>query len=77
MRPSLGGPVGENKMDDFPREFAIEAIGMMRNHFIETLDEIKTHIIDAIPKTICPECKLYKPDDERVRAGMKCESCAY
>ena len=25
----------------------------------------------------CLECGLYKPDDERVQNGMKCEQCAY
>ena len=26
---------------------------------------------------ICPECRQYRPDDERVKSGMKCEQCAY
>jgi len=25
---------------------------------------------------ICPECLQYRPDDERVKAGMKCGICA-
>ena len=26
---------------------------------------------------VCPECRQYKPDDERVQSGMKCGQCAY
>ena len=26
---------------------------------------------------VCPECGEHKPDDNRVKAGMKCGSCAY
>jgi len=26
---------------------------------------------------ICPECGQQRPDDERVKAGMKCVECAY
>lgn len=26
---------------------------------------------------VCPECNDYYPDDERVKAGMKCGYCAY
>ena len=25
----------------------------------------------------CPECQQHRPDDERVKAGMKCGECAY
>ena len=32
---------------------------------------------DEFPNTICPECRQLKPDDERVRNGMKCGQCAY
>jgi len=28
-------------------------------------------------KLICPECGEERPDDERVRAGIKCGRCAY
>ena len=28
-------------------------------------------------KAICPECGQYKPDDDRVKAGMKCTECTY
>ena len=26
---------------------------------------------------VCPECGEFKPDDDRVKAGMKCGPCAY
>jgi len=26
---------------------------------------------------VCPECGQHRPDDERVRNGMKCSFCAY
>lgn len=26
---------------------------------------------------ICPECGESRPDDDRVKAGMKCGACAY
>jgi hypothetical protein len=25
----------------------------------------------------CPECQQVRPDDDRVKAGMKCAQCAY
>lgn len=28
-------------------------------------------------ESICPECGECRPDDERVKAGMKCSYCAY
>ena len=28
-------------------------------------------------KDICPECGEHRPDDNRVKAGMKCGHCAY
>lgn len=27
--------------------------------------------------SICPECGQYRPDDDRVKNGMKCGQCAY
>ena len=37
------------------------------------------HILenDTFDPYICPECHQFKPDDERVKAGMKCAQCAY
>ena len=65
-------------MDDYPREIMIEAIVMVRNRCIDTLNDIRDHIKRAIPITgYCPECGEYKPDDERVQEGMKCGPCAY
>ncbi len=26
---------------------------------------------------VCPECEQERPDDDRVKAGMKCGPCAY
>jgi len=28
-------------------------------------------------RMICPECLQHRPDDDRVKAGMKCRFCAY
>lgn len=28
-------------------------------------------------KLVCPECGEFRPDDDRVQAGMKCGFCAY
>jgi len=33
--------------------------------------------IVAYYKNFCPECLQYRPDDERVKAGLKCRFCAY
>jgi len=30
-----------------------------------------------VTPTTCIECDEYLPDDERVKAGMKCTTCAY
>lgn len=38
---------------------------------IKVANEIQ-HII-----TRCPECQELRPDDDRVKAGMKCGVCAY
>ena len=37
------------------------------------------HILenDTFDPYVCPECRQYKPDDERVQSGMKCGQCAY
>lgn len=45
-------------------------------HYLDT----GLHKTDVIPddfKFICPECGEYRPDDERVKNGMKCRYCAY
>jgi len=34
--------------------------------------------LECLPRNlICPECGQFRPDDERVKAGMKCSYCAY
>ena len=47
---------------------------------LHTLDS-GLHKTDEIPDDykglICPECGEYRPDDERVKNGMKCGQCAY
>jgi len=44
----------------------------------DALDDARKILADAGWKpTICPECGEPRPDDDRVRAGMKCGPCAY
>lgn len=32
---------------------------------------------NCVEKEVCPECEEHRPEDERVKAGMKCGFCAY
>ncbi len=58
-----------------PKEFRL--IASIVNKF-GTENKIRT-ILELASKRniICPECGEVRPDDERVKAGMKCFSCAY
>lgn len=40
-------------------------------HFIEGTEKCTIEYVDEI----CPECEEYRPDDERVKAGMNCSFC--
>jgi len=49
-------------------------------HYDANPDWVKLiHILenDTFDPYICPECGQYRPDDERVKHGMKCRFCAY
>lgn len=49
-------------------------------HYESSPDWVKLiHILenDTFDPYICPECRQYRPDDERVQNGMKCAQCAY
>ncbi len=41
-------------------------------------EQISDWLLDDVAgmKPICPECREYRPDDDRVKAGMKCGVCA-
>ena len=49
-----------------------------RQMAIYTLDS-GLHQTDEVPRDfcLCPECGELKPDDDRVKNGMKCGQCAY
>lgn len=38
---------------------------------------IDPKVVEEYIKFICPECNEFRPDDDRVIAGMKCRFCAY
>ena len=50
-------------------------------HCSNTVDNMKGIARDTLIKIEgnrwCPECGEYKPDDERVISGMKCQRCSY
>lgn len=39
--------------------------------------EIASEATKSNVNTVCPECGEKRPDDLRVKAGMKCGGCAY
>ena len=49
-------------------------------HYEANSDWVKLiHILenDTFDPYVCPECGQYRPDDERVKVGMKCGQCSY
>jgi len=42
-------------------------------HFIDSTEKCIIEYADEI----CPECEEHRPDDERVKTGMKCSFCTY
>ena len=45
------------------------------------VEQLKKEMTELQPPTkesdICGECGEHRPDDDRVKAGMKCRFCAY
>jgi len=64
--------------DDDQKGIAAELKKAGLHDALHTLDS-GLHKTDAPPADylICPECGEYRPDDDRVKNGMKCGQCAY
>jgi hypothetical protein len=55
-----------------------QAVDVLMNPSASEIELAQALLIleDELPNN-CPECGEYRPDDERVKMGMKCGHCAY
>jgi hypothetical protein len=60
---------------------ALDGFETALNQMEELMDNGATTemIIDRLIRAsnVCPECRESKPDDDRVKNGMKCAKCTY
>lgn len=87
---NIGTRVYYNRPEHFPSgsilfsEGVATVVGIFSNGWTEIhcdngfrIAAPRENIAALCQPIICPECGFERPDDDRVRAGMKCGECAY
>ena len=74
---TLFPPKVESKAKKFLKEILEKSVEeALADDFKKVLNDLDIAYDKAI-KTICPECREIRIDDDRVANGMKCSYCAY